>query len=402
VPDLPGNITSIVFPHTIVGEIILRDYNLGIGAIALLTDSSKILINVELLEKKVPFGLATVIPFSSSLGLSLYGGFFSNAAAFLNFEGSTTGVFEQIFYGAATATVTTSSQQQMLIDAPFVEIPEFNEAVDGDFWVDYVPQRVALKFNLSTLSIIAKAELRSKQKLMLLKDVVLNIYSLWGYDGLISTSQIAIGRDRIVQYCNTAMQMIYSRADRLNYFNRSVLDVTIDDTGKVELPQTIQRLLGPVKVDNRPLQSLGSQVEVDNFTNWYLNGDELISPIAFFAETQRASERDSVNITLHILPPPPATTSVLVKVDVVMEPQRFDDADVLKGIILELPHLWVESLFLPIVRKLAAGDNLMNKAKLASVSAEINSQYESARQMLGLADTAPPPVQRKREEAIPA
>lgn len=398
---VPSTSITILFPQTIVGEIVVKNYVLGAGATAAVTTVSNVLQNLVIIEKAIPRALATVLFISPPADLDIRGGALNSTTATITFEGSQTGAFHQIIYGSANCQATfLSSSPQILVDAPLVQTPEFDANTDGDFWADYVPSRVALEPFLSTTLVSAKAEIRSLHKLMLLKDVVLNIYSLWGYDGLTQTSQISIGRDRIVQYCNTAMQMIYSHADRLDYFNRTPLEVTVDSTGKTVLPQTVQRLQGPVKLGSRSLQALASRVEADQFASWYLDSNSQTLPIAYFAEMQRLFERDCVEITLHVLPVP--ADNITVTVDVTMEPQRFDDADVLKGTILELPHLWVESLFLPIVRKLAAGDNLMNKAKLVSVSAEINSQYESARQMLGLADSAPPAIQRNREEAIPA
>jgi len=397
---VPSSSITVVVPHTIVGELVVKSSVLGAGATAFVTTTSRILQNLVIVEKAMPRAIATVIPFSPPANLVISGGPLSNTIAKVNFAGSSTGPFEQNVYGSASCTVTGFlAPPQILVDVPLSQTLEFNPATDGDFWGNYVPSRVALEPAFSVSLIKATAEIRSLHKLMLLKDVVLNIYSLWGYDGLTQPSQISIGRDRIVQYCNTAMQMIYSHADRLDYFNRTPLEVTVDSTGKTVLPQTVQRLQGPVKVGSRSLQALGSRVEADQFVNWYLDSNSQTLPIAYFAEMQRLFERDCVEITLHVLPAP--ADDITVTVDVTMEPQRFDDADVLKGTILELPHLWVESLFLPIVRKLAAGDNLMNKAKLVSVSAEINSQYESARQMLGLADSAPPAIQRYREEALP-
>jgi hypothetical protein len=310
--------------------------------------------------------------------------------------------FSGEYYSSAVATGTMSTSGYVWADAPLVLPNDYDELTDGDFWEGpYTMDRVALNpIGLESRSIgSSRALLRSVSKLLLLNDIALNIYSLWGFDGLIQSTQLVLGRDRIAQYCNTAMQLIYSNAARLDYFNRKPFEILIGVDGSRELPQTIQRIQGAARIGPRALQSLASMVEVEQFEQFY-DSISLSDPICYYAESQRLDASDSVNITLHVRPKPAG--DVTVTLDVVMEPQRFDGNDITQAVAIYLPHLWVESLFLPIVRKLAAGDNLMNKAKLASVSAEINSQYESARQMLGLADSAPPAIQRHREEALPA
>lgn len=407
--DSAYSAVTLLAPNTIISEMDVADLRLG-PANASLTSNGAILQELVIQVSSLPLSLAQLSGTMSTTGLLLSGGEIKLARAVLSME--VTGTLDVELFGTAKANVNGQMLGVVDADVPFTLVPEYRPeykvppseeifpSPDGDFWEDYVVNRVATESLAMTSQLRATARLWNPEKTLLLQDVALNIYSLWGYDGITQASQISLGRERIVQYCNAAMQQIYSQADRLDYFNRLPTEFTVDNTGIVILPQNVQRLLGPVKIGTRPLQALSSAVEANNFASWYMDGSAAGDPIAYYAESQRQERSDSILLTVRVIPSP--ATAVQVTIDLTMEPPRYDALDVLGGKTIELPHHWVESLLLPIVRKLAVGDNLMNKAKLASVSAEVNSQYEAARQMLGLADSAPPPVQRHREEAIPA
>lgn len=239
------------------------------------------------------------------------------------------------------------------------------------------------------------ATVKADHKGVLLSDVALMVHALWGTDGLgiQDLRTIKIGRARIVQWCNTAMQLIYSRAERLEYFNRDRITVTVPDTGAAEIPATVQRVMGNAAIGTRSLRPLGSKAEVDTFATLY--GGTV--PIGFLVEsTQVSNAPDSLRKTLYLAPAPAESAEVIL--DVTLNPPRWDESDLLAGALIPLPHKWAETLFLPLVRKWAAGDSRMPGTLRAEQIKEIDDQYEAARRVLGLANVSPETTQKGGEE----
>ncbi len=223
-------------------------------------------------------------------------------------------------------------------------------------------------------------------KPMTLSAVARAVYAMWGYP-ITDLSGITYGRDRIVQWCNAAIQEIYSQSARLEYFNRSALQVPVPASGRVELPMTVQRVHGTASIEGRPLVPLGTRQQVQHFTANY--GTTSV-PVAYLVESLRGEASDSLVITLHLAPPPADT--VEVDLDVTLEPPRWGENDVLASAIVPLPHKWVESLFMPLVRKWAFADALMPDDRRQAMAGDIADQYAKAAQMLGLADIPPASV----------
>jgi hypothetical protein len=226
---------------------------------------------------------------------------------------------------------------------------------------------------------------------LLLPDVARAVYALWGYDGIQNLRTITIGRERIAEWCNAAMQLIYSQADRLEYFNRDRVTVTVGTGGSVALPVTVQRIHGEARIGGRSLRPLASKGQITDFTNLYGGS----SPIGFLVESIRDTGADSLGMTLYVAPAPSEDTEVTL--DVTYEPPRFESADLLSGQVIPLPHKWAETIFMPLVRKWAAGDGRMPASMRAAQIAEIDAQYAAARQMLGLADIDPVTVKDSKE-----
>ena len=242
----------------------------------------------------------------------------------------------------------------------------------------------------STATLVATV--RPDHKGILLSDVGKMVYALWGYDGITDLRTIEIGRERIVMWCNAAMQLIFARAERLEYFNRDRIDVVVASAAGAALPEDVQRVQGNASISGRSLRPLGSKDEVDNFTLYY-GGSE---PIGFLVESLRTAGADSLAMTLYLAPAPSGNTTV--KLDVTKNPPRFDAADLLSGVIIPLPHKWVETLFVPIVRKWASADGKMPGSLRQEQIAEINGQFETAKQILGLANISPETTQKGGEE----
>lgn len=246
------------------------------------------------------------------------------------------------------------------------------------------------------------ALLRSESKALSLTDVALQVYALWGFQ-IQRLSQINIGLTAIVQWVNAAIQQIWSRAEWLDYFNRSTITVTVTSTGSLVLDTNIQHVLGYVRLQDgkKPLRAITSQSEAENFSARFLGGESHATPLAFWLQNTRQSEVDSVAKTLHLLPAPTGDTSVML--EVVMEPPRYDAIDFQRGVQLMIPHKWAETILLPMVKKQALGDPLMPSSSRDTLGTEINEQYRNAMSLLGLADPTPGAVTRsKPKEEQPA
>jgi hypothetical protein len=228
-----------------------------------------------------------------------------------------------------------------------------------------------------------KVLLRSVEKNLLLGDLARQVYALWSIE-VADLSQIAIGRKRIADWTNAALQQIYSRSDRLDYFNRRTLSVTVGTGGETPLVASIQRLQGPVRIASgrRPLRALHSRAEYESFALCYDAGAE---PAAFFLDSQVGTTVDSAELKLCIAPPPSTDTEFLI--DVTLEPPRFDEVDLIRGVLIPIPHKWAETLLLPMVKKWALSDSLCTKR--AELEREITQQYLRAQEILGLADPSP-------------
>ncbi|HYF37664.1 MAG TPA: hypothetical protein VD994_20350, partial [Prosthecobacter sp.] len=224
--------------------------------------------------------------------------------------------------------------------------------------------------------------LRAESKAVTLSDVALQVYALWGIEST-NLNTLTIGRKRIAAWVNSALQEIYSRADRLDYFNRKTMQVTIGASGETLLSESVQKLQGPVRVfaTKLPLRALQSRAEFENFTLSYDVGTD---PCAFFLDSQVGAGPDSADLKLCIAPAPAEDTAF--DVDVTLEPPRFDDVDLVRGVSIPMPHRWVESLLLPLVKKRALADTLCTKR--AVLEPQIKAQYEKALEILGLADPA--------------
>lgn len=219
---------------------------------------------------------------------------------------------------------------------------------------------------------------------MTLSDVARNVYGLWGFE-ISNLREISIGRDRIVQFCNAAMQLVFGNAHALDYFNRETIQVSVSDGSGAALPDSVQAIHGDAKIDGRGLRRLTSKAQVDEWAEIYGTSS---SPIAYFVETVRMSGADSIGMVI-FLAPAPGNVVTPVDLDVVKEPPRWTAADLLAGLAVPIPHKWAETVFLPLVRYWASVDGLMPPTRRQEQAQQLAAQYNAARGMLGLARVEP-------------
>lgn len=277
--------------------------------------------------------------------------------------------------------------------ADIAEVVELAQAASDGFVIDAPLWPGIQEVTFATGS--GTGILRGTEKALSLWEAGREVYSLWGYE-IADLRLITYGRESIVNWCNAAMQLIYSNAHRLDYFNRDVLELAVTTSGTVALPANVQLVQGPARIGTAVLSTLASRAEYDHFAALYVGDSSLASPIAFYVEPLRGTGSDSVGLTLNLAPLP--TDTVTVRLDVTLEPPRYDVVDLLQATILQLPHKWAETIFLPIVRKWACGDTKMSKNQRAAVIPQIDEQFAAARQMLGLADIEPPAQSKTKPE----
>lgn len=223
-----------------------------------------------------------------------------------------------------------------------------------------------------------------------LNAVALNIYSLWGMTGLQQFQTFDYGRQSIVEWCNAAMQLIYGQAYRLDYFNRETLTLQVPTSGEIALPANMQKVHGAVRSYGRNLKALPTLEDIHNFEQYH-DVTGITIPIAYYVQPMRVAEGgEGVSTKLHVRPVP--ATEAEVELEVCRAAPRFTVQDLFQITKLPLPHGYIETLFLPIVRKWASGDSIMSQTGRTAQSSEIDQQYQAAREMLGLADVEPESV----------
>ena len=122
-------------------------------------------------------------------------------------------------------------------------------------------------------------------------------------------------------------------------------------------------------------------------------------PEYYFISRTKSANADSTSISLEVRPHPDLGTGVAVgslSVDVAIEPTRFSWSDVASARVIPIPHAYVESLFLPIVRYKAIGNQYY--AGTQETSASIQAGYQSALAQYGMVD----PQIKEAEEAVVA
>ena len=211
-------------------------------------------------------------------------------------------------------------------------------------------------------------------------------------------------RERCMSDINATFQLIYSRARNLGYFNRQTLNVTIPDgQSSVDLDEGIQVVLGTVRLtdDDTLLSPAGSLAELKGFSEMFLGDSDVGgTPLVYFIDSRNdAAAFDNAKATLHVAPGP-VDGDTAISLEAALQAPRYTWTDVLKAKRVRLPHVYVETLVVPIARKRASSFFLFrpNDGQLQSIEAE----YQKAMETLGLVDPADDAATSKptREAAV--
>ncbi len=243
----------------------------------------------------------------------------------------------------------------------------------------------------------AKGSLDCRQHGMLLNRLATQVYNLWGYE-VKTASSITFARPRVVEVINQALQLVYSAAKAVDYFARVTETLTFaQDVNTAVLPVGVQHLLGPVRYQEskQPLAPVGSINDFHSYLDIY--GVNASSPRIYFLNRANAAGQDNAGLTVHIAPTP--TIETVFEYEYAMQAPRYTEADILANARVPMPHSYVESLLLPVVKHLAASDSLFRREEMRPV---IAADYTRARQMLGIVDPEPTATARNKPKGAAA
>jgi hypothetical protein len=222
---------------------------------------------------------------------------------------------------------------------------------------------------------------------MTLCGVVQEVLMLWGIGCIKNAPGFAI--ERAITDVNAALQMIWNHASDRSYWTTETLVLSLaDGETSIDLPDSIQNVTGPCRrtSNKRPLVPVGTMGELDTFSDLYLDSIPVDEPVAYHIERMAQSGNDPARCILHVTPEAQNET-VALELEVVMEAPRFSPEDLNSCPLLPIPHQYVETLLVPIVRYRAAGFTMLfNRPERQEV---IDREYGESRLALGLADPLP-------------
>lgn len=239
---------------------------------------------------------------------------------------------------------------------------------------------------------------------MTLDSVVLDCISHWGFTSIdkFNKTKFSYLQERIVNDLNSVLQIIYSKAKLLSYFNRERRTFTVaQNATEATVPFDVQEVLGYIRrvSDGATLVRVDSLPEIERWTALYAEADNSGLPIAYHIQrqTQERFDWDVTRITLRVAPAP-ANAAVELYAECAIQAPRYDWNAVLTRTPLSLPHTYCESLLLPLLRyrcltcEFADGVDQIRRAQLAQ-------EYQRAATTLQLVDPAPRKLDKAEKEA---
>lgn len=216
-------------------------------------------------------------------------------------------------------------------------------------------------------------------------DVVRDTLALWGVFCPKAAPSFAV--NRALTDLNAAIQSVWNQANERNYWSSETITITLAaNVAEQTLDADIQNVTGPCRLDTgrQPLVPIGTIGEFETFVDIYMDGVTAGNPVAFHVNRQNISGNDPASCIFMVTPTPTAETKFLL--DVVKEAPRYTADDIAACTIIPIPHTYVESLLIPIVRYHASSFELFTSKELKE---SIDREYLQARAALGLADPLP-------------
>jgi hypothetical protein len=241
------------------------------------------------------------------------------------------------------------------------------------------------------VSVVASARLDPGRNTLGVCDLVSEILVLWGIECINLAPSHA--KRRALHDLNASLQEVWNQAKDRNYWTRQTISVVVaEGEFSAALDDSIQNVIGPARLasNNQPLVPIGTRGELDQSDDLYFDESDaeeypVTDPAIYFVERTFQAGNEPCECTLHIRPAAPEGGTT-VKLDVVKEAPRitWNDVDVCQPIAI--PHKYVETLLLPILRFRAMDYYLF----IATDRAEaIAGAYASAKALLENADPLP-------------
>lgn len=238
----------------------------------------------------------------------------------------------------------------------------------------------------SACTVLANLTGASDSHGMSVPDVVKEMLGLCGIFGLDSAPDFAL--EWAINGVNASLQTVWNHAEDRNYWSSDTMTIALaDGVDSFDLPNDIQNVVGPCRrADNlRPLVPIGTIGELETFSDLYLDGETAAEPLAYHINRMAQAGNDPAKCVFNVTPAV-AGAALSFLLEVVREAPRYTFEDLRVAPVIPIPHRYVESLLLPIVRYHASSFSLF----IAKDQKEtIDRNYQAALVALGLADPLP-------------
>lgn len=295
-------------------------------------------------------------------------------------------------------SIASDSTGYLTMGSPVLRVTGKMSAA-GSGGLDLTPPSLGVLVDLGKVSFLVAAtgavRIGNETLGLTVWDAALDVYGLFRIE-VKSPTSLDLARTRILAGINSVMQTIWSRADKLNYFNQETVTVTLAaNSAEIELPNDVQSVIGPVVVTGgKPLTPIPSQEAVLSYVDyWYGGVAPAVPPPAYWISGEQAliqGDRTSIKIIL----PWKAATNYSLDVAVVKSVPRFTEADLINATPIRLPAKYVEALFLPLLRDWATSDYLF---KSETARPGIAAAAAAAKEMLGLIEPSPAIVKKTND-----
>ena len=227
-------------------------------------------------------------------------------------------------------------------------------------------------------------------------EVIDEILTIWGQRCGCCTDDEML--QQAVSIVNSSLQQMWSRARDREYFSRKQADVFTDVAGIIEIKQDyvdgaeeipFQNLssegftLVPSNGANVRLRRLTSRAEWEFFTQMYESADT--TPKAYYIDIVQSNTDQGLGVVQIRVAPNPAAIQEFTMTYFCQAP-RFTVNDYTNGRRVALPHSYVESLLLPLVKYEALASFWAVKMEGKD---SIQERYAFAQSMMDKIDPAP-------------
>jgi hypothetical protein len=223
-----------------------------------------------------------------------------------------------------------------------------------------------------------------------------SLLSVLGFDVPAAAPTLAL--DDVTIALNGAMQMLQTAGE--DYFTRTTLTQIVSaGTASYMLPQAAQNVIGPIRLDGRPLMALENQGQYDQYDRIFNGGSSFGPgsgvPKSYHCQSTRVGTVGDISRIFIWLAPMPITSGLL-SVEIVNDAVSYVVGDLSSTAEMPIGQNYTETIFLPIARFLVTRSSLFSRQELLK---PLTSDYQTALARLGFTGGFPNATQQlpKRE-----